>query len=255
MKFTAILRKICVLLFWGGLWTGAAFWVDQPLLLPSPFLVFNRLFQLLCTSTFWHITALSLFRITVGIIAAIFMGILLAILSAGNGFWDDLLSPIKTITKVTPVASFILLVLIWVDRNVVPAIISGIMVLPVVWNNVAAGLRNIDRNLLEMAQAYKLSRKIKIKRIIVPGVMPYFLSSVQTSIGIGWKAGVAAEVLTVPTLSIGKMIADSKLYMETVDLFGWTFVVIVISIIIEKILVASIKKYGAKHFSKVGGYD
>ena len=85
--------------------------------------------------------------------------------------------------------------------------------------------------------------------------MPYFLSSVQTSIGIGWKAGIAAEVLTVPTLSIGKMIADSKLYMETVDLFSWTLVVIVISIIIEKMLVASIRKYGTKHFSKVGGYD
>ena len=85
--------------------------------------------------------------------------------------------------------------------------------------------------------------------------MPYFLSSVQTSIGIGWKAGIAAEVLTVPTLSIGKMIADSKLYMETVDLFSWTIIVIVISLVIEKILIASIKTYGAKHFSKVGGYD
>jgi NitT/TauT family transport system permease protein len=204
---------------------------------------------------FWIVTALSLARITIGIIAAFILGIILAVLTANSGFMNDLLSPIQTITKVTPVASFILLVLIWIDRDFVPAIISGIMVLPVVWNNVATGLQNIDRNLLEMAQSYKLSRKIKIKRITVPSVMPYFLSSVQTSIGIGWKAGVAAEVLTVPTLSIGKMIADSKLYMETVDLFSWTIIVIVISLVIEKILIASIKKYGAMHFSKVGGYD
>ena len=255
MKSITVLRKIIVLLFWCSLWGCAAFIIDKPLLLPSPIAVTVRIGELMSIPQFWIVTALSLTRITIGIIAAIFLGIIFAVLTSNSGFMNDLLSPIQTITKVTPVASFILLVLIWIDRDLVPAIISGIMVLPVVWNNVSAGVKNIDQNLIEMAQSYKISRRIKMKRIVIPSIMPYFLSSVQTSIGIGWKAGIAAEVLTVPTLSIGKMIADSKLYMETVDLFSWTIIVIVISLVIEKILIASIKTYGAKHFSKVGGYD
>ncbi len=255
MKFTTVLRKIIVLLFWIALWGAAAYQIDKALLLPSPIAVFTRMLELMFIQDFWVITALSLARITLGIIAAVFLGCILAVITANSGFFDDLLSPIKTITKVTPVASFILLVLIWLDRDIVPAVISAIMVLPVVWNNVAAGLQNIDRNLLEMARVYQISRSSKMKRIIIPSIMPYFLSSIQTSIGIGWKAGVAAEVLTVPTLSIGKMIADSKLYMETVDLFAWTVVVILISLAIETILITSIKKYGANYFSKVGGYD
>ena len=85
--------------------------------------------------------------------------------------------------------------------------------------------------------------------------MPYFLSAIQTSIGIGWKAGIAAEVLTVPVLSIGKMIAESKLYAEFIDLFAWTVVVIVISLIIETVIIASLKKIGLKYFNKVNGHD
>ena len=255
MKYLTFFRKTTVLLFWVALWGAAAYQIDKPLLLPSPTDVFARIIELVCIMEFWKITALSLIRITVGIITAIFLGSVLAVLTAKSGFLDDLFSPIKTITKVTPVASFILLVLIWLDRNLVPAVISAIMVLPVVWNNVETGLQNVDRNLLEMASIYKLRFRTKMKRILIPSVMPYFLSAVQTSIGIGWKAGIAAEVLTVPVLSIGKMIADSKTYMETIDLFAWTTVVIIISVVIEKLLIASLQKFSTKHFSKVGGYD
>lgn len=255
MKFGSIIRKIIVILFWVGIWGAAAYKINKPVLLPYPIHVGMRILELLSISDFWVITALSLIRISIGIIAAVFLGVILAIATSKSGFLNDLLSPIQTITKVTPVASFILLVLIWLDRDIVPAVISALMVLPVVWNNVAAGFNNIDRSLIEMAKAYKLRHSVQLKRIILPSVMPYFLSAIRTSIGIGWKAGIAAEVLTVPALSIGKMIAESKQLMETVDLFAWTIVVIIISLLIETVLVAVIRKISAKYYSKAGGYD
>ena len=167
----------------------------------------------------------------------------------------DLLSPVLTIIKVTPVASFIILVLIWIGRNVVPAVIAALMVLPVVCNNVSAGLRNIDPDLLEMANVYQIPKATQLKRITIPSVMPYFLSAIRTSIGIGWKAGIAAEVLTVPTLSIGKMIFESKMYMETIDLFAWTIVVIIISLVIESLVIMSIKRFGFKFSRGVTAND
>ena len=255
MKHISAIKKLIVILFWISLWGLAAYQIDKPLLVPSPITVISRIVDLICITDFWMLTALSLIRITIGILAAILLGVLLGALTATSGFLNDLLAPIQTITKVTPVASFILLVLIWLDRDIVPIVISALMVLPVVWNNVAAGLQNIDKGLLEMADVYQLGFRTKIKRMILPSIMPYFLSAIRTSIGIGWKAGIAAEVLTVPVLSIGKMIADSKMYMETVDLFAWTIVVILISLLIETLLIAFIKKYGAKYFNKVGGYD
>ncbi|MBQ3010970.1 MAG: ABC transporter permease subunit [Oscillospiraceae bacterium] len=255
MNERSIIRKTIIILFWVGVWAIAAAMINQPLLLPSPVSVAVRIFELALHSQFWTITSLSLLRIMAGIIIAVVLGLFIAILITYSRLLRDLLSPILTIIKVTPVASFIILVLIWIGRDIVPAVIAALMVLPVVCNNVSAGLRNIDHDILEMAKAYQIPRLTQFKRITVPSVMPHFLSAIETSIGIGWKAGIAAEVLTVPAFSIGKMIFESKMYLETIDLFAWTVVVILISLIIESIIVRSMKRFGRKYNSEVAVHD
>jgi len=255
MNTHSIVRKTIVILFWIGIWAVAAMLIEQPLLLPTPICVAARIFELLSQVQFWRITVLSLLRIMFGILSAIILGTIIAITITYSQLMHALLSPILTIIKVTPVASFIILVLIWIGRDFVPAVISALMVLPVICNNVSAGLRNIDKNILEMARIYQISPTIQFKRITIPSVMPYFLSAIQTSIGIGWKAGIAAEVLTVPTLSIGKMIFESKMYLETTSLFAWTIVVILISLMIETSLIAILKRLGRKYNSEVIIHD
>ena len=64
---------------------------------------------------------------------------------------------------------------------------------------------------------------------------------------MAWKAGIAAEVLLMPLISIGKMIADSKYNLETVDLFAWTAVTVILSVIIEKAAVFVLKKALKNH--------
>ncbi len=251
MKHHSIIRKSFVILFWVGIWAAVSAWINKPLLLPSPVSVFARIFNLWSSASFWGITVSTLIRIMVGIIFAIILGVTLSALTHRYRFLRELLSPVLTVVKVTPVASFILLALIWIGRNTVPSVISGLMVLPVVWTNVSTGLRNIDRSLLEMAEVYRLPPWVQLKRITIPAVMPYFLSAVQTSIGIGWKAGIAAEVLTVPSHSIGKMIFESKMYMETLDLFAWTLLVIGISLVIEKLLTSAIGRLGRSYTGEV----
>ena len=83
--------------------------------------------------------------------------------------------------------------------------------------------------------------------------MPHFLSACRTALGLAWKSGIAAEVLTVPALSIGKMLYESKLYLETVDLFAWTVMVIACSLLIEKVLMAAVARLGRTY--AVGGED
>ena len=63
---------------------------------------------------------------------------------------------------------------------------------------------------------------------------------------MGWKAGIAAEVLTVPPLSIGKNIFEAKLYLETTELFAWTLTVILLSLVIERILLRLVGHIGQK---------
>jgi NitT/TauT family transport system permease protein len=134
------------------------------------------------------------------------------------------------------VASFILLVLLWTGRNRVPVVISALMVLPVVWDNLSRGIGEIDRQLLEMAHAYRFSLWKRIRLIYVPSLRPYFLSALTTSMGLAWKSGAAAEVLCLPKQAIGTQIYYTKLYLETPDLFAWTIVVVALSLLLEKAL-------------------
>lgn len=244
--FRRSLTAMAVLVFWCGIWILAARLVGRELLLPSPGQVLLRLRELAGTANFWITIGCSILRVLSGILSAGVLGILLAVLTEKSALLKALLSPVMTLVKSTPVASFIILALIWLGRGILPAVISGLMVLPVVWANTAAGIRAQDPQLLEVARIYGLSRGRIFRRITLPTVLPHLRSALSSALGLGWKAGIAAEVLTVPQPSIGKMIFDSKLYLETTSLFAWTTAVILISLVIEKLLLRLIRQGGRK---------
>ncbi|MCC8357776.1 MAG: ABC transporter permease subunit [Oscillospiraceae bacterium] len=233
-------RGVLVLAFWLGLWALLARLVDTALLLPGPWAVATRLAELAVTLDFWRATAVSLLRVLLGAVLGVVTGVLLAALTSRFRLLRALLSPLLTIVRATPVASIILLALIWLGRDILPCFIVWLMVLPVVWANVSAGIEAVDGHLLELAAVYRFSWGRTLRRIYVPSVMPYFLSALRTGMGLAWKAGVAAEVLTVPAKSIGRYLYESKLYLETTDLFAWTAVVVLCSLVIEKLMLAAI---------------
>ena len=241
-----ILKTLAAAVFWLLVWTVLAKLVDKELLLPAPPAVLRRLAGLALTAGFWRAIALTLLRVACGVLAAVCLGTLAAALTERFVLADCLLRPLLSVIKSTPVASFIILALLWMGRDILPGFISALMVLPVVWANVGAGVRETDRELLEVARVFRFSRGKTLRYVYIPSVLPYFLSACKSSIGLGWKAGVAAEVLTVPALSIGRMLYESKLYLETTDLFAWTAAVILCSLLIEKLVMAAVGRLPAK---------
>ena len=245
-RLRKILIPLAVALFWLGLWELLSLLLGQELLLPSPLQVLRKLYQLAGTAAFWSQTAHSILRVLTGLVSAAVLGLLLAFASHRSKPVRALLSPIMTLVKSTPVASFIVLALVWLGRDVVPVIITGLMVLPVVWANVTEGLAGIDPQLLELAQVYGLPRARLRRRIVLPSVLPSFRAALSSALGLGWKAGIAAEVLTVPRKSIGRMIFESKQYLETTELFAWTVTVILLSLLLERLLLRLVSRIGRR---------
>ena len=161
------------------------------------------------------------------------MGTLLAVITSALSWADWLFRPMVKVIRAVPVASFIVLVLLWASTGRVPAIVSGLMVLPVLWGNVCKGISQTDGQLLEAARAYRFGRWKTLRLVYVPSVLPYFASGCATGLGLAWKAGVAAEVLCQPRLAIGTQVYRAKITLETPDLFAWSAVVIAISFLLE----------------------
>ena len=239
MKYVKKMIKVgAVAAFWLCVWALLARAVNSPLLLPSPIAVAMRLGELAATATFWATVGRTLFRIALGFLCAIPLGALLAELTCRFRLWRALLSPILTVMQSTPVASFILLLLIWLGRDALPSVIAALMVAPVVWRNLSAGVSGIDPRLLELAKVYRFPPGRRLRRIYFPSLAPYLFAACRSGLGLAWKAGVAAEVLTVPKGTVGQMLYEAKLYLETTDLFVWTVTVILCSLLIETLLIA-----------------
>ena len=230
------------LAFWLVVWQAIAMVVGKNLLLPGPWTVAVRLAELIVTADFWHAAGLTLLRIFAGMAVGAVLGTLIAVLTCASKWCDRLLSPMVKVIRATPVASFILLVLLWVSTGRVPGVISALMVLPVVWGNVSRGIKETDPQLLELAKAYRFGRGKTWKLVYIPSTAPYFAAGVETALGLAWKAGVAAEVLCYPKWAIGAEIYHARLNFETPDLFAWTLVVIALSFLVETVLVKYLRK-------------
>lgn len=212
---------------------------------PAPLTVFGRLMFLMKTSAFWLAVGQSVFRIFLGFVLGVLLGVVFSCLCRFYAA-NSLLSPLKTVIKATPVASFIMLAWIWLKRENIPVFISMLIVIPVVWQNVETGISGVSRNLKEFARAYGITGFRAVKHIYIPSVKPYFTSALCTSAGLVWKAGVAAEVLCQPKNSIGGNLYNAKNILETADVFAWTAVVIIISIILEKAIGFAVKNDKSK---------
>lgn len=247
-----IIKKLLAVAFWILLWQVAYVVVAQEILIVSPVQVIVRLFELVKLPQFWLSALLSISRIMFGYLLAVIAGVLLAVLTTKISFFNDLFYPILSLIKATPVASFIILALVWIGRDNVPMFISFLMVLPIVWSNVSAGICGVDKRLLEVAKIFEFSKAKTIMRVYVPSVLPMFLSACTTGLGFAWKAGISAEVISVPEYSIGTQLYHAKIYIETQDLFAWTLVVVLLSVLIEKLVVYLINKFDGRRIVQNG---
>ncbi len=220
--------------FWIALWWVVAAIFNQPLLLPTPLEAAKALGALAATGEFYLTVLLSLARILAGILLALIGGSLLAWLTVKSALCHHLFNPLLTLFKATPVASVIFLILLWVGRDNVPLWIAFMMAFPIVWSNVREGLLQTDKQLLEMARLFEVPRSRVLVKLHLPALTPYFLCACRSAIALAWKAGIAAEVLCVPARSIGRAIYEGKTYLMTEELFAWTFLVVIISVLIEQ---------------------
>ena len=227
--------KIGAVLFWLLLWLLASLLIGEELFLPSPIKVLKTLFSLVFESSFWASIFFSLKRVAIGFLLSLLIAICLAILSYRYKWFEFLIEPMIKTIKATPVASIVILILVWISSRNLSVIVAMLIVLPVIYTNVLEGLHATDKNLLEMAKMYKIKPMKKAMHIYLPSLAPYYLSGLKIALGLSWKSAIAAEVIGLPDGSIGDRLYEAKVYFSTPDLFAWTLVIIVLAVVFERV--------------------
>ena len=241
-RVKVLLSRAGVLAFYLALWALLAAWIDQPLLLPTPLSVIQRLISLLPDPRFAATLGATLMRTLLAYMLGIAAAVILGALCARFRMMDLLLSPLLSAVRATPVTSFIVLALVWLSSPRVPVLTGFLMTLPAVYSALVQAIRAIDPKLMEMAQMYSFGRTKTLRHVVIPSVLPAFMQSCLASIGLCWKAVVAAEVIGVPKLAVGSKLYEAKIYLETDSLLAWTLTIVLLSVLLEALLKKAAKR-------------
>ena len=230
--------KLWAVLVWLLIWQGGSMLLDRNLpnahlLLPSPLSALESLLQLAATKDFWASILWSTARIFGGFLAACIAASVLAVPAYRFRFFRELLAPVVAAVKAVPVASFIILALVWIRSGQLSTFISFLMVFSPVYLAVLTGIGQTDPRLLEMAKVFHVPFFRQVRYLYLPAVAPHFRSAVSLGLGLCWKAGIAAEVIGLPDGSMGERLYMAKVYFMTSELFAWTATIVGVAVLFE----------------------
>lgn len=235
------LGKALAVIFALLVWQTAAVAVDQSILLVSPIDVALRMTTIWQVEGFASSIWFSFYHIAGGFLLALVSGILLAALSGRFKWVETALWPFMITVKTVPVASFVVICLIWLSAQNLSVFISFLIVLPVVYGNVLQGIKSEDGKMLEVAEVFRMPMLRRILYIHMPQLKPFILSACATALGMSWKAGIAAEIIGTPDGSIGKQLYYAKIYLDTDDLLCWTVIIVIVSVAFEKLFMLALR--------------
>ena len=186
-------------------------------------------------------------RILSGFGLGVGLAILFSVLSNRYECIRILLKPLVSFLKATPVASIVIVVLIWVSSKTLSVAVSFMMVFPIMYSSLLTGFDSVDGKLLEMCTVFRLSFSKRVRAVYLPAVLPQFISSSVTAMGLAWKSGVAAEVIGLPDGSLGERLYEAKTYLASADVFALTVTIIAVSVAFEKLFSYLVKKLAVRY--------
>lgn len=218
------------------LWKMISFFLNNELILPSPESTFLSVLSIIKHETFHGTLKATIFRGITGFLISFSIALTCGCAAGNNKLIFYLLQPLTITIKTTPVLAIILLAIIWLNTELVPAFVCFLVVFPIIYSNVTEGINSVDIKLIEMAEIYKIKKLEKLKSIYLPSITSHLIAGTSTAIGLTWKAVIAAEVICQPFNALGTKMVEAKIDLDMPALFAWTAIAIILSSISEFIL-------------------
>lgn len=239
-------KKLVIVFGWLLAWQAASWWIDQSVILAGPIEALRTLGGQIVTVAFWQTVTFTFLRIAGGFLLAFLSGLGLGALAHKKPLAGDILAPAVTAMKSVPVVCFVILALVWLGSDRLTFVIVFVIVFPVIYLQTLEGLARADSKLLEMAQVFRLGGWKRLRYIYLPALLPSLVSGCKLALGMSWKSGIAAEVIGTPMHSIGQRLYFAKIYLEIDQLFAWTFVILILSMLFERLFLCLLEYIARK---------
>lgn len=214
-------------------WLIAYFAVNDGYVVPSLWDTVVEFFFLLCSARFWSAFGMTLARTALSWLISLALAAALASLSASFYGVRRFLAPFIAVFRTVPTMAITLMLLIWSSPRVAPSIVAVLMVFPLSYAQFMAAFGGTDIKLAEMAKVYGVPPAARLFKIYIPQILPPVLSQVGANLSLTLKVMISAEVLCSTFNSLGGLIYESNVFLDTAQMFALTISALVAGGLLE----------------------
>jgi len=220
-----------------GLWellSGRAF---NSFWLSKPSLILERLIEMAANGKLWFHLSVTLQESLTGLVIGMVGGTLLGILLAHSGIFERWVYPYIMALYSLPRVSLAPLFSVWFGIGMGSKILMVVvMVIFVAFYNAFEGVRNIDKDLLDMMKTYKANTLQRLRWVMLPSITVWIMTSLRLNIGMALIGSVIAELVGA-SRGLGYFISYSSSMLDTTGIFTGLFVIMLIAILLEQVVI------------------
>lgn len=214
-------------------WLIAYFAVANDYVVPSFTDTMKSLGRLLTEASFWTAFGNSLLRTAEAFVVSFVLAAALSALSTVGRGAAAFLRPVMAFLRTLPTLAVILILLLWTSPLIAPVVVTVLVLFPAVYAQMTAAIGDIDGDLIEMAEVYRVPKRTRLFKIYLPLILPNVLSQSGANISMGLKIMISAEVLAGTYRSLGSLMQNARMYMEIPRLAALTLVAVLLGLVLD----------------------
>jgi NitT/TauT family transport system permease protein len=227
------LSFILIIAIW---WILAATRFRHTGIIPTPLATLRIIAEETQKDNFFRAIAGTLGRSFLSFFVSFVTASVLAILAHYKKFIGVMLNPFIALFRSMPTIALILILLLTVGSVMLPIVVSFLVVFPLCYQNMHTAISEVDKKLIMMAKVFKVPPVRQITGIYIPAMLPYIFSSIIAGFGLNIKVVISAEVMGLPSMSIGYLLLSAKQGFNFGLSFAWLVIAVIVSLACEAAL-------------------
>ena len=165
-------------------------------LVPPPSVIFQTFADLARTGELELHAGATLSRVIAGFAFGVVAGTVLGAITGYSALTNRLVDPTLQALRAIPSIAWVPLFILWFGIfEASKIILIAVGVFFPVYLGVMGAVMSVDRKIVEVGRAFRLSGTAMVRRILLPAVMPAYVISLRAGMGLGWMFVVAAEFM------------------------------------------------------------
>lgn len=231
-KLNFLYTLAAIALMW-VVWLIAAAAVRNEYLIAPVGASVKEFFALFANAFFWRALGNTFARTLVAFLLSFVTALACACLAAAFKPFAAFIRPVTAFFRTLPTMAVLLLILVWLTPRTAPVAVAVLVLFPMIYTQLSAGIAGVDGELLQMAKVYKIPVRRKIASIYLPHLAPIALNETGAGLSFGLKLIISAEVMASTRTALGGMIGEAQAYINLPKMAALTVAAVVLGILTE----------------------